>query len=468
MQRITLLIALSCLLNGCGGGTSSTPEPEARQGATPATTAGETAQPTPADPAVNYDDLIRTADEHIQKLDLNSAVRLLTQAISAEPTRPDAYVRRAAILAEAKHLPQAIKDLSSAIHVEPNSYKLRNTRGYFHLLLKQYEQAEKDFNAAIDRNREYPQAYNNRGLVFIAREKQVPAMNDFKIAIELKPDYVDAHNNLGFVLMQMDQIDEAVAAFTKAIELDQNYINSWSNRGRAYLKQQQHDKAVADFTRAIEIQPDGLQYYLHRSEALKAAGREDEALQDLSYVTWARELGQHHQRVARNPNNADVWVARGRHLLLRDRTDEALESFEGALRVDAEHAPASIARAAIFLQRGDYEKVIADCTKVIDVRPLHEAYSLRGDAYFEQGRYDEAIADYEATRRFDSQVTQAYRLRAEQRQAAGQAEQAAADLEHALALEKRLSEKVAKDAAAPREMVIERTAFESDAAKETK
>lgn len=462
MKRISLLIVLASLCNGCGKSGDAVSHAESGQPAAVTASAAST-QPQAEQPQVNYSHLLETAEEHVQKRDYTSAVRVLTQAISAHPGQPDAYVRRAALLAEAKQLPLAIKDLSSAIHLDPQSHKLRNTRGYFHLLLKQYEQAEKDFNAAIDRNREYPQAFNNRGLVFIALEKQVAAMNDFKLAIDLKPDYIDAHNNLGFVLMQLDEIDKAIESFTAAIKLDESYLNAWSNRGRAYLKQQRHEEAIADFTRAIEIQPDGLQYYLHRSEAYKSAGQEDQALEDLQFVAWSRELRLYNQRLAQSPKNADLWVARGQHLLAGDRRDEALESFNMAIKVNANHAPAYLARASLSVQRGEYQRAVEDCTKIIETRPLHEAYSVRGDAYFEQGRFDEAISDYESMRRFDSRVVEAYRRRGEQHRTSGDESLATADLEHALVLEKQLTEKVAREATAPREMVIERTAFETDA-----
>ena len=71
--------------------------------------------------------------------------------------------------------------------------------------------------------------------------------------------------------------------------------------------------------------------------------------------------------------------------------------------------------------------------------PHHAAFSVRGDAFLEQGDYDHAIEDYGAARRLDQNVARAYLLRSEQRKAKGEIEQASADLEQAKSLEARLS-----------------------------
>ncbi len=71
---------------------------------------------------------------------------------------------------------------------------------------------------------------------------------------------------------------------------------------------------------------------------------------------------------------------------------------------------------------------------------MHEAFSVRGDAHLEQGDYDQAIEDYGAARRLDSQVARAYLLRSQEHEAAGEIEQASADYERALFLDPRLAE----------------------------
>lgn len=476
MNRLWILVLGTTLTVGCGQQAppasqasqetakptvSSTPD----QPETTTAAAAQTQTPEAAPQAKNgpsYEQLITAANQFIQKRDLNNSLRVLTQAIKTDPNRAEGFIRRAAVLAEGKAMPQAVRDMSMAIKLEPKSSKLHNTRGYFLLLLKQYELAEKDFNAAIDLKPDYPQALNNRGLVFLAVEEHVKALNDFRMAIKVKPDYVDAHNNLGYTLMQMDENQQAVEALTKCIEIDGKYINAVTNRGRAYFNLENYDQAIADYTKAIELQPENLHHYLHRSEAAQAAGDDKAALADRNYVAWEMQMRDINGRVKSSPKDPANWLAQGRHLLRQDRWEDALKAFRQAETLDPGNVPAMVQQAEVHLNQKQYDLAVEVCTKILDKQPNLEALGLRGDAYFQLDKLDEAIADYEAAKRIDSKVAQAYAKRAEQRKASGDVQLASHDEKQATLIQQRLDEQKAEEGeqAAPRPLVIEQASFE--------
>ena len=473
MSRLTSTLLLTAFVMGCGNASPDAPQAKSTPEQQPvSSTAAEAAQQVSAEEAgqPQYPQLIELADRMIQQRNLNNAATLLTRAIQLDPRQAEAYIKRAAVFAEAKLLTRAVNDMSAAITLTPGSAKLHNTRGYFLLLLKEYESAEKDFNAALDLQPEYPHALNNRGLVFIAQEKHLPASNDFRQAIRWDEDYVDAHNNLGYVLLQLDEVDAAIASFSKAIELNPEYVNALTNRAQAYLRQEKHQIAIDDYTRAIELRPGNLQYYQQRSTIYKAAGQDSQAEDDLEYVAWAQQLKVLNGRVAASPKVADNWVARGDHLAGGDEVDAAFESYEQALKLDATHPQACLGRARIHMDRAEFEQAITDCTKSLEKGPLHEAYSLRGDVYFQQQDLDRAIADYQAAKRIDSRVVEAFQLRAAKRQAEGETELSQADRMIAQAIEKRLSEQGVIDdqpQVGPRALTIEQVNFEESEPEET-
>lgn len=486
MNRLWILALGTTLAVGCG--QQAPPASQAKQETTqPAVSSSTASAETPttasnaksdanatAQSAPNYEQLIGAANQLIQKRDLNNAVRVLSQAITKEPKRAEGYIRRAAVLAEGKAMPQAVRDMSMAIQLEPKSAKLHNTRGYFLLLLKQYEAAEKDFNAAIDLKAEYPQALNNRGLVFLAVDKNIKALNDFRMAIQVKPDYVDAHNNLGYTLMQMKENEQAVEALTKCLEIDGEYVNAITNRGRAYFNLENYDKAIADYSKAIELQPENLHHYLHRSEAAKAGGNEDAALADRNHVAWEMQMRDINGRVKSSPKDPANWLAQGRHFLRKDRWEDALKAFRQAESLDPENVPVLIQQAEVFLNHEQYGKAVEVCTKVLSKQPNLEALGLRGDAYFQLNKLDEAIADYEAAKRIDSKVAQAYAKRAQQRKQSGDVQLASHDEKQATLIQTRLDEQEKAGEAtqpAPRPLVIEQASFEEkseDSAQEAK
>ena len=474
MKRITSLLLLSSLIVGCGSSDEpkTSQEPKAKPTSTKTVEKGnpsESGSEKPAKQTVTYQQLISAADQLHEKRDVRNAVKVLTTAIKAKPTRTEAYIKRAAILAEAKLYKQAVGDMNSAIAIEGNNPKFRNTRGYFLLLLKENEAAERDFNKAIDLDGEYPQVYNNRGLVFIGQNQYIKAMNDFRKAIELKPDYVDALNNLGFVFLQMEDpdYDLAIETFNKVLEIDEKYLNALSNRGRTYFKLEKYDAAIADFTKAIEIQPANPQYYLHRSEVYKAAGKDDLAQADLKHVVWSQRLNEINRRIANNPKNVDLWIARGRHMLVKNRIESAEKSLNNAIALDPENLVALTERVKLHFSQQQFEEAVALCTKVIKANGSTDMQSLRGDAYLALGNFDAAIADFEASRRFDSRVVEAYKKRAAMRSANGDAELAKADNERAAILEKQMTVQAnAEEVPGPRAFVPVK--FEKTAEAEAK
>ncbi|MEW4487705.1 tetratricopeptide repeat protein [Thalassoglobus sp. JC818] len=474
MTRTTSLFLGLALLAGCGG--SETPQqtvdssvkPSAAPAATPA--AEKTASSAPEKKVVTYDQLIQAADTLIDKRDAKNAIKILTTAIKAKPTQPEAYIKRAALLAEAKLFKQAVGDMSSAIGVDPENSKYRNTRGYFLLMLQDYDAAERDFNKAIDIDPEYPQAYNNRGLVFIGQNEYIKALNDFRKASDLKENYVDALNNLGFVFLQMEEADpaKAVETFTKVLEINDGYLNAISNRGRAHLALKDYDSAIKDFSRAIELQPQNQQYRMHRSEAYRAAGQFDLAREDVNQIARERQIAEVNHMIRNNPRRKELWLTRAQLLLQSDRTEEAKTALDNAIKLDGTFIPSLLSRARLHELEQEYDQVIEVCSKILDLEPNTEAQSLRGDAYMLVGKIDEAIADYEAARRFDTKIVEAYRARAEQREQAGETDLAKADQERADSLETRLTAgpPTSTEDAKPREMVVQPVSFEQVAEEE--
>ena len=463
MNRFLLIVGFSCLLWGCSpsedsgseGAANSVPSQKSDQ--TPTSPIVDT---TPLSPQ-EYSDLVKQADQAITNAKYDEAVRLLTRAINGRPREAEAYLKRAALFAEAKLFPNAIADMSVAVDLDPKNPRQLNTRGYFLLMTKQYGRAQQDFNDAIGLNLDYPQPYNNRGLVWLAQGDPGKAIKDFDNAIRVKPDYVDALNNRGFALMQLDRNEEAVESLSDALEVDPDYLNAITNRGRAHFKLGNYQASIDDFTHAIELRPEPLHYYAHRAEAYFASGQKELAKKDVDHVEWTQALTTLDLQIKQSPRNADLWTSRGKHLLERNRTAEAESSFAKALQLDPRHTPALIGRARLHASQQDWPAVVSDCTAAIEASGSFEAYTLRGDAYFESGDFEKAVTDYVQARRFDDRVVAAYRNRARQYRSQGKADLAAADEAYAQSLEHQLTHALQRDSQAPPEMVIEQASFET-------
>ncbi|MCA8999459.1 MAG: tetratricopeptide repeat protein [Planctomycetaceae bacterium] len=442
MRRLTSLFLISFVVAGCG----KTDSPEVAQTAKGAPGSPSPASSSPMPPVEDldrskeaYEQVMAAADQFLANQDANNAVRALSQAIQLKPMDPNAYVKRAAILAEAKMLAQAVSDMTAAIELQPENPKLLNTRGYFRLLMQDFSQADQDFSDAIGLSLDYPQPYNNRGLVNVSLGKFEEAILDFDNALKVQSDYVDALNNKGFALINLERYDEAVSCLSEALKINPDYMNAITNRARAYSATQEHALSAEDYSKAIKLSPGTLQYHLLRAAEYRAAGNEEAALADTEYVNWAKKLVAIDLRIRQNPRNAEAWTAKGRHFLIRSDLDKANECFASAMKVNPRFADAFLGRALSHYKAGNWEQAVTDCDQALALEQLPEAFSIRADACFELGRMDDAIAGYESAKRFDSQVVEAYRKRSSQRKQAGDVELAKQDEDKANSLEKYLS-----------------------------
>lgn len=456
MKRLTSVLALSCALAGCGNSTSNSISVAQRNDDAPGSPVVETpAEVTTVDRTAAYETAMDTARQAIRNHDGDAAVRALSQAIGLKPDAAEPYVLRAGILAEANLLAQAIVDMSTAIKLNPGNPKQHNTRGYFLLLRQEYERADQDFSDAIGLDLNYPQPYNNRGLGSIAKGEFDKAIKDFDNALRVKPDYADAHNNRGFALMQLERLDEAVEAFTSALAANPEYLNAVTNRARAYSLLKRPNDAVADYSRAIELSPATLQIYLLRAAECRVLGREQDAHKDVEHVEWITTLVTLDQRVRKQPRNPETWIAKGRHFLTGDKTEQARECFVQALKFAPASTAARLGLAAAELRAGNFEQTIQECDLALQQDLIPEAHSLRADACRQLGRHDDAIVSYELARRFDFQVVQAYRERAAAKRADGDDDSARIDDDRANVLEQRLNGQLAAEPGeAPRAMVL--------------
>jgi tetratricopeptide (TPR) repeat protein len=447
--------SISCilLLGAMGCGQSDT-APATGQSA-PQQPAGSS--PVAAAPVgLTPEQSLQRAQEFIDKQELKAAVQFLNQTLQTYPDLAEAYTLRATLLADAKLYVQAVRDMDKAIRLKPEEATYYNTRGYFFLLMENNGPAMDDFNQAIALDLNYAQPLNNRGLVFIslggqfkqagevvkASDEFRKAVAEFDSAIRIDSKYVDAHNNRGFALSLDRKYDEAILSFTRSIELNSQYVNAWNNRGQSYAQTGQHELAIADYTKAIELKPNSLEYYQLRADAYLAAGKSNLARKDLDHVEWCYELDAVNRRLASSPKTPMNWVERGHLLRKVARWDEATKNYQDALQLDPKFQPALVGIAYTQFQQGQLDESLATCQKILAMGANRDAASIRGDILNQQGKYNEAIADYEAAQRFDSKVAQAYLKRAEQRKAQGEIQQASADIVQAIEMDPSLRNSV--------------------------
>jgi superkiller protein 3 len=198
-----------------------------------------------------------------------------------------------------------------------------------------------------------------------------------------------------------DSMDHAITQFERAIELDPAYALAWAGLGTArQLKGQSlgnpelGQKGVEALRKAIELDPHLPTAHYLLGNALTSIGRYDEAI----------EAGREAVRLDPAGDGGHATLGRvywyGKGLL-----NEGIAEFERALELNPENGYGFLQLSLLYAMRNQYDKAEAAARRAIELQEQYlsgteglqivGAHLRLGYVFYRQGRYDEAIREYE-------------------------------------------------------------------------
>jgi len=195
---------------------------------------------------------------------------------------------------------------------------------------------------------------------------------------EKDPNY---QYNLGLFHLNQNNVDEAVKYFVKAQTLDTRFYLALNALGLAHSMKGRLDESVKAYQKCLEINPrftearNNLGTVYQELKLLdKAEGEFKAALLDLGYQN--RELPYF--------NLARLYV-------LQNRLDEALENVQKSIQIKPRLAMAQHLRGFIFEKRNSLDEAIASYEAAVKIVPEEVGFNYDlGVAYFKNGDYARA------------------------------------------------------------------------------
>ena len=233
---------------------------------------------------------------------------------------------------------------------------------------------------------------------------------------------VEAYESYARGMMNLRQatresMDRAIVAFEDATEHDPEYAIAWAALGNAYALKgaflsvpEMLHKAIDIERRALAIDPELADAHMTLGMALVNLGQVDEGIVEIrEAIRLEPDNGQAHQSLARA-----YWVGRGDFAA-------AIPEFERAIALNPEAGYSYLQLALLLAWEGQHTKAEEISRRAIDLQEQYisgnaglqivGAHSRLGYIFYLQGRYDEALKEYEREMAFINSSDHALRER---------------------------------------------------------
>lgn len=169
----------------------------------------------------------------------------------------------------------------------------------------------------------------------------------------------------GGAFATVPDLDRAVADYSAAIKLNSAYADAFAGRGHVQIARLKYDLAIADYSRALAIRP-----------------------------------------------HADDYHNRGFAFLKRGDYRSAIADYSSALEMRPKSATLLNSRCWARAVAGvDLEEALGDCDRSIGLDDSLLTRDSRAFVYFRLGRYQDAIAEYDAVLKKNSKNAAALYMR---------------------------------------------------------
>jgi Flp pilus assembly protein TadD len=257
----------------------------------------------------------------------------------------------------------AALELASAVKANPDLVMARIVLAQIYVKKADYREAEDQYKALTRLDE-----YNSSNFYGLGLSQQyLNELNDAKAsyarAVELDPRDAKSAANLGAVCLTLGQTDEAIKYLDRATKLDSKSWYAWLNYGIALDSRERWKEAESAYRKAQELDSSQLSILYNLASNLIAQNRPAEAIAILKTLLERDDLARYHKRY-------------GDALVLANHSDDAVNEYHAALRVDPHYYPAMNALGMLLITRYQKEAQLDDEKKYSAIDLWHQSLAV--------------------------------------------------------------------------------------------
>lgn len=242
--------------------------------------------------AQTYEELVEKAEAMIQVDSLQTAEKLLKQALSKEPANFQNAVLFANLGLVQERMNKRVEALESytmALNRIPDNVRLLMNRGTLFLEEGELNRAYLDFSKVVELEPENITALQNRAYISFHWEDYKSACEDYKKILTLDADNHIAKFGWAIAEEKAGNIDKALLLIDELLAVQKDDV-AWLYEARANIlfAQKRYDEARVDIDKALELDVSLRTAYITRGDILLAQKKTELAKKDYEK---ALELG---------------------------------------------------------------------------------------------------------------------------------------------------------------------------------
>ena len=140
--------------------------------------------------------LMQSADEAMQKGDLQKALAIYSEANIKEPKNPETLFKMGYVLAEQNRDDEAMEYYKEALELDANNTYIHQAMASLYRKMGEFASARNHLNASLALDENNPITYYNYGNLLVDMKEYAAAKEMYKKALELDSDFKEAKEEL--------------------------------------------------------------------------------------------------------------------------------------------------------------------------------------------------------------------------------------------------------------------------------
>jgi tetratricopeptide (TPR) repeat protein/GT2 family glycosyltransferase len=329
----------------------------------------------------------------------------MQSTVNSTDTTAVHFNQRAEVYFSQGKLEDAIIAIDQALKLQPDYAPAYKTLGNIFQAQGRVDEALQLYAKALEIDPQFAEVFANLGSISASQQNWEDAIRYYEKAIAIKPTFSGVYRNLARLFSQLGKEEEATLNWYQAytLEPDKATAEEHFNLGNTLLTQEKFDIAITCFRRALQYKPDLAAAYQGIGEALKRQGKLDEAA---GYYRKAIEIhgnGNQGEDTLAGVTATKTFVSKDTLTVPQNQTQTTTPPVvRPNVTVTAPPQPPQppedpevyLILGKGYFEQGKFDKAIASLQKAIAIKPDAGAYKLLGNALQALGKNDDAFKCY--------------------------------------------------------------------------